>query len=281
MNLRIFSLLTFMITSFSAIGQVEYLRLSPGQTIVQRVGATDVELKFSRPQMKGRKIFGELIPYGKLWRTGANENTTLTFGHRVKIGETEVAAGTYALFTKPMEQEWEIYLYTETHHLDVPHPLDSTQLIYLTTVDSYELPSPEESLVINFYDLTETSAKLGISWDRTAVKVPIEFYTQEAMEAVIATEFKQNIFDYRIAAIYYAQRGIELEKAKSLQELVLSLVETPSAWDHHYYGSILNQLGEEKEAKQHLERSLEMARESGDSFLVGENQQVLAKMQRR
>ena len=66
MILRIFALLTFMLTSFSAIGQIEYLRLSPGQTIVQRVGATDIDLKFSRPQMKGRQIFGELIPYGKL-----------------------------------------------------------------------------------------------------------------------------------------------------------------------------------------------------------------------
>lgn len=166
-----------LLTSMPSQAQVEYLRLSPSQTIVQRVGATDVTLEFSRPQRKGRTIFGGLVPYGKMWRTGANENTIIRFSHHVKIGETEVPAGEYALFTKPFERFWEIYLYAETNNLDVPNPLDSTKLLYLSQVEVKTLPGVEETLVINFYDLTETSAKLGIRWEQTEVLIPIEFYT--------------------------------------------------------------------------------------------------------
>ncbi|MEM6807160.1 MAG: DUF2911 domain-containing protein [Bacteroidota bacterium] len=265
---QLFSLVIFLILSLPLNGQVEYLRLSPAQKIIQRVGATDVELAFSRPQMKGRTVFGELIPYGKMWRTGANENTKISFSHRVRIGETEVAEGTYALCTKPGEKSWEIFLYTDTNNLDVPNPIDSSKLIYLTRVNSYELSEIHESLVINFYDITETTANLGISWERTAIKIPILFYTREAMEKSVEKEFRQNVFDYRITAIYYAQRGIELEKAKKLQELVMSLVDKVSAADYHYYGNILSQLGEREQAIQHLERSLEMANKDQNIFLI-------------
>jgi len=217
MNKIIIVLFFFQILSLEANTQVEYLRLSPSQKIIQRVGQTDIELEFSRPQMKGRVIFGNLVPYNKLWRTGANENTKISFDHRVKIGNTEVSKGTYALLTKPMKSFWEIYLYSDTNNLDVPNPVDSSKLIYLTTVESYQLRDQEETLVINIYDITETSASLGISWERTAVKVPISFYTKEAMEKMIDEEFNKNIFDYSIAAAYYSQRGINLETAKELQ----------------------------------------------------------------
>ena len=100
---QLLPILMLLLCSLAGKSQVEYLRLSPAQKIIQRVGATDVTIEFSRPQMKGRKIFGELIPYGKMWRTGANENTTINFTHRVKIGATEVAEGTYSLLTKPNE----------------------------------------------------------------------------------------------------------------------------------------------------------------------------------
>ena len=135
--------------SLQAQGQLKYLRLSPTQKIEQRIGATGIKLEFSRPQMKGRKIFGALVPYGKMWRTGANENTKITFGYKVKIGKTEVKAGTYALFTKPQKDKWGIYLYTDTNNLDVPNPLDSIKLIYLTSVTPKKLGYNEETLNIN------------------------------------------------------------------------------------------------------------------------------------
>ncbi|MEM6321855.1 MAG: DUF2911 domain-containing protein, partial [Bacteroidota bacterium] len=246
MTLKVQWIALLVFLSLGSKAQVEYLRLSPAQKIQQRVGMTDIELAFFRPQMKGRKIFGDLVPYGKMWRTGANENTTISFDHRIKIGETEVAAGKYALFTKPMETQWEIYFYKKVNNLDVPNPIDSTQLIYLTTVPSVEKSTTEETLVINFYSLTETTATLGIQWERTYVGIPLSFYTQEVMEKRMAKTFKKNILDYSIAASYYAQRGIELEKAKELRKLVLQLKEVPSAWDLYIYGSILLKMGQKE-----------------------------------
>ena len=275
---NILGIITALFCAITLNGQVEYLRLSPSQKIIQRVGATDVEIEFSRPQMKGRVVFGELVPYGKLWRTGANENTKISFNHRVKIGETEVSQGTYALITKPKRKSWDIFLYTDTNNLDVPNPIDSTKLIHLTTVESYQLENLQETLVLNFYDLTETSANLGISWERTAVKIPILFYTREAMEKMIEEEFKKNIFDYSIAAAYYSQRDIELEKAKELQELSIKLRDKPSAWAYNDYGKILQKLGEIENAIEAFQFSLKLSKESKNEYLIAENTRSLNEL---
>ena len=271
-------LLAFTICLFCinfSTAQVEYLRLSPAQTITQRVGATDLNIAFSRPQMKGRKIFGGLTPYGKLWRTGANENTTIEFSHQVKVGETEVQPGKYALFTEPNPNQWKIYLYTDTDNLDVPNPIDTTKLIYLTTVPVRKLNFPEETLVINIYDITETTANLGISWEHSSVRIPISFYTREAMEEQITKAFKQNMMDYSIAASYYQQRDIELQKAKELKELVMELKGKPSVWDYNSYGIILFKLGEKSEAIKNLEISLKLAQEQNNNYLIEENKKML------
>ena len=275
---NILGIITALFCAITLNGQVEYLRLSPSQKIIQRVGATDVEIEFSRPQMKGRVVFGELVPYGKLWRTGANENTKISFNHRVKIGETEVSQGTYALITKPKRKTWDIFLYTDTNNLDVPNPIDSTKLIHLTTVESYQLENLQETLVLNFYDLTETSANLGISWERTAVKIPILFYTREAMEKMIEEEFKKNVFDYSIAAAYYSQRDIELEKAKELQELSMNLRDKPSAWAYNDYGKILQKLGEIENAIEAFQFSLKLSKESKNEYLIAENTRSLNEL---
>ena len=259
----------------NAHSQVEYLRLSPAQKIIQRVGATDIILEFSRPQMKGRKVFGELVPYGKMWRTGANENTKITFNHRVKIGKTIVEEGTYALFTKPTIKYWDIFLYKDTNNLDIPNPIDSTKLLYLMRVDAKKIENLAETLIINLYNLTETTAHLGITWESTEVMIPITFYTQEAMEKALNKEFKQNIFDYKIAAIYYAQRSIELEKARKLQELAIELSETPSSWDYHYYGIILNKLGERDKALEAIKYSLTLAEATNNKGLIKANKKLL------
>lgn len=280
MKAQLNGLITILLLfSFSQVnGQLKYLRLSPLQKIEQRVGATDVKLEFSRPQMNGRKIFGDLVPYQKMWRTGANENTKLSFNFRVKIGETNVEAGTYALFTKPKIDEWEVYLYEDTNNLDVPNPIDSSKLKYLTTVKIETVDKTEETLTINFYDITESSANLGIRWENTEVKIPIEFFTREAMEKAINDEFNQNALDYATAAAYYAERGIELEKAKQLQELSIELREKPSPWAYNSYGIILNKLGEKEKAIEAIEYSLKLAEETENDYLIKENKKLLKEI---
>lgn len=273
MKVSVFCL--FIMIQVLAFGQLEYLRKSPLQKIEQRIGVSDITIEFSRPQMRGRKIFGDLVPYGKMWRTGANENTQITFSDRVKIGETEVEQGTYALFTKPFETKWEVYLYKEWKQLDVPVPIDSSKLIYLVSVPVQKLSFAEETLVINFYDLTEQTGSLGIRWERTEVRIPIEFQSRTVMEKAMKKTFAQNALDYSIAASYYYERDIELAKAKRFQEISIELREEPSAWAYNLYGKILYKLGEQEKALEAIRYSLELASTAQNQSLITENSKLL------
>lgn len=273
--MRISIAFIFIILSSCAFGQLAYLRKSPSQKIEQQIGVSKVIIEFSRPQMKGRQIFGALVPYGKMWRTGANENTKISFSDRVKIGETEVGKGTYALFTKPWENKWDIYLYKEWNNLDVPNPVDSSKLLYLVTVPVQKLNSTEETLVINFYDITENTSFLGIRWENTEVRIPIEFNSREVMESSMEKEFNQNALDYAIAASYYYERNIELEKAKRLQALSIELREEPSAWAYNSYGKILYKLGEKEKAIEAIKYSLELSKATQNETLTFENEELL------
>lgn len=139
----------------------------------------------------------------------------------------------------------------------------------------------EETLVINIYDITETTATLGINWEKTEVRIPITFFTREAMDKMIEKELQQNKFDFSIAASYYSQRGIELDKAKKLQELAMSLKEMPNAWDYHSYGSILKKMGDRKEALKHIEQSLKLAKETNNNYLIVENKKLLEELKEK
>ena len=280
--MKLIKILFFILISTlttAANAQVNYLRLSPNQKIEQTVGATTVKLQFSRPQIKGRKIFGTLVPYGKLWRTGANENTKISFSHRVKIGDKIIQPGTYALFTKPMPSTWEVYFYADTSHFGVPDPIDTSKLTFLTEVQPNTVSDLQETLVINFYNITETSVNLGINWENTEVLIPIEFYTREAMENAMDIQFQKNALDYSIAASYYAERNIELEKAKKLQELSIELRDKPSPWAYNGYGVILQKLGELQEAIKAIEYSIELAKQTNHNYLIKVNEGLLREWQ--
>ncbi len=183
--------------------------------------------------------------------------------------------------TLPKKKTWNIYLYTDTQNFDIPDPIDSTKLIFLTTVETHQLQEPEETLVINFYDITETSASLGISWENTAVKIPIHFYTHEAMTKMIEKEMKQNVMDLNIAAAYYAQRNMELDQAKKLQEIVMQLRDEPSAWAYHEYGITLEKLNKNEEAIKAIGYSLQLAQESNNDYLIQENAKILSRLKSR
>ncbi|MEM6397413.1 MAG: hypothetical protein AAF741_13780 [Bacteroidota bacterium] len=130
-------------------------------------------------------------------------------------------------------------------------------------------------------DITETTANLGISWERTRVDIPITFYTREAMETQFKTEFDQNIFDLTIAATYYYERDIALEKAKELQEIAIQLRGEASVWDLHRYGIIHMKMGKREEAIKYLTQSLNMAVDTQNTYLIGENEKLLENLSQK
>lgn len=126
--------------SLGANAQIETPAPSPFQKIEQKVGLTDVTLEYSRPSVKGRKIFGGLVPYDKLWRTGANANTKVTFGDDVTIGGKSVKAGTYAIFTKPGTSSWEVIFYSDASNWGTPREWDDMKVAATVSGNVYPMP---------------------------------------------------------------------------------------------------------------------------------------------
>ena len=145
---------------------------SPACTLKQRVGLTDIEIDYSRPGVKGRVIFGGLVPFDKVWRTGANEATRITFSTPVKFNGEEVPAGTYALFTIPGKNEWTIILNKTAKQWGAFHYDDKADLLRVKSTPA-ELAEPVETFTIDINDIRDDSATLNLIWDKTRVPVKL------------------------------------------------------------------------------------------------------------
>ncbi|MBL7722261.1 MAG: DUF2911 domain-containing protein, partial [Chitinophagaceae bacterium] len=145
---------------------------SPSQTIKQDFGLASMELSYSRPAMKGRKIFGDLVPFGKVWRTGANNATIITFGEEVTIGGTKVPAGKYGLLTIPDKKSWTIIISKQTD-VTSPSAYKQDQDVVRVEAKTMDMNNAVESFTIQFADVKPTSCELHIMWDKTAVALPI------------------------------------------------------------------------------------------------------------
>jgi hypothetical protein len=149
---------------------------SPACTLKQRVGLTDIEIVYSRPGVKGRTIFGDLVPYDKVWRTGANEATRITFSGPVKLNGTEVPAGTYGLFTIPGEKEWTIILNKTAQQWGAFRYDEKYDLVRVKTTP-VKLAEPVETFTIDINDIRDDSATLNLMWEKT--RVPVKLSVQK------------------------------------------------------------------------------------------------------
>ncbi|HEV7672760.1 MAG TPA: DUF2911 domain-containing protein [Thermoanaerobaculia bacterium] len=176
--------LALSILAFSAIAanaqapapQLFAPRPSPGAVVTQTIGLTDVTIRYSRPGVKGRKIWGELVPYGEVWRTGANENTTITFSTAVKVEGKELPAGTYGLQTIPTEKEWTLILSKDADDwgaFDYKPEHDAMR----ATVTPASHDHVKERMEFYFDDLTDTSATVKLMWEKLTVPFKIEVDT--------------------------------------------------------------------------------------------------------
>jgi len=192
--------------------------LSPITEISQEVGLTTVKLSYSRPSAKGRKIFGGLVPFGEIWRTGANASTKLTFAEDVKIEGNPLKAGTYALYTIPGENEWTIIVHTNTRHRALAGD------VYKQAEDAFRFKAkPQktsnfvETFTIGFSDITTSSTNVTLAWENTKVKFRIDFDVDAQVDKQIAALAAlpgglthQNLF---LAAEYYFHNNRDLVKA--------------------------------------------------------------------
>ena len=250
---------------------------SPLGMVTQRVGLTDVAIEYSRPGVKGRTIFGDLVAFGKTWRTGANSNTKVTFSSDVIIDGQTLKAGSYGLYSVPNKDSWEVMFYTESDNSGVPRDWDDSKVAAKTTVNVQAFPINVETLTISINDVTSTSAVLGILWEKTYVAVTFEVPTDEmvsaTIDAVMAATPKAG--DYYNAAIYYNQQDIDIKRANEWMEKAMSLTEKPAFWQLRQQSLIYAKMGDSEKAIAVAEKSLELSKEAGNEAYIKMNTESL------
>ena len=187
---------------------------SPAATLKQRIGITDVEISYSRPGMKGREVFGNLVPYDKVWRTGANTATKITFSTDVKLNGTAIPAGTYELFTIPGKTEWTVIIHKNMSQwgaYSYDQKNDVARFTAVPTVNPYVV----ETFTIGTGDIRDSSATLYFVWEKTRVAVKLEVDTVAMLvpqiEAVMASAEPKK--PYVPAAMFYLDNNLDLPKA--------------------------------------------------------------------
>lgn len=243
----------------------------------QKVGLTDVAVEYSRPGMKGRTIFGDLVPYGKKWRTGANSNTKVTFSTDVTIDGQTLKAGSYGIYTIPNKDKWEVMFYTDSDKSGIPSDWDDNKVAVKTTIDVYPMPMPIETFTITIDDVTSTSAVIGILWENAYVGVAFEVPTEELVlaniDAVIAGSPKAG--DYYSAAVYYNQNDKDIKKASEWMEKAMSLTEKPAFWQLRQQSLIYAKAGNKEAAITAAKKSLEGAKEAKNDAYIKMNTESL------
>lgn len=242
---------------------------SPSAKIEQVVGLTDVSLEYSRPAMRGRTIFGNLVPYGKIWRTGANLRTKITFSTDFTVGGKELKAGTYAIFTKPQANEWEVYFYTDYAGGGSPREWDDSKVAAYVKVPVFKMPMDIESFTMTFDDLKSDGANLGMLWENTYVAVPFGVPTDATVSAEIERVMAgPSAGDFYSAAVYLSDNGKDINKAKEYMDKAMSMIEKPRFWQLRQQSLILAKTGDKKGAIKAAQASLADAKASNNDDYI-------------
>lgn len=222
---RIIFVLATIIANYVLNAQVKTPQSSPHSTLTQVVGLTEVTIDYNRPSAKGRVIFGDLVPFGELWRTGANANSTVSFSEDIIINGTTVKKGKYALFTTPKADIWEVIFYTDTDNWGTPDVWDANKVAVLVNVDPVTLNNAVESFTISVGNLTNDSATIDIAWEKTMVSVKFEVPTKKvAMASIEKTLAGPTASDYYSSGVYFFQSNGDLNKALEYVNKAISMV---------------------------------------------------------
>ncbi|MBT8310568.1 MAG: DUF2911 domain-containing protein [Flavobacteriaceae bacterium] len=273
-----------LVMAASINAQVTTPAPSPFSKVEQVVGLTDVSLEYSRPAMRGRTIFGDLVPFGKVWRTGANARTKVTFGDDVTVNETTLKAGTYAIFTIPQANQWEVVFYTEHAGGGAPQSLDEEKVAARVMADVVPMPMDIQSFTITFDDLTADSAVIGFLWEKSYVGVKFEVPTdKKATASIERTMAGPSANDMYSSAVYYLESGKDLNKAKEWMDKAIALRKAADKdgnepfWMVRQKSLLHAKMGDKKGAIKAAKRSLELAEKAGNADYVAMNKKSLAE----
>ena len=249
---------------------------SPTQTIKQDFALSSIEVNYSRPLAKGRKIFGDLVPFGTMWRTGANGATKVTFGEDVKVGGVAVKAGSYALYSIPNAGEWEIILNKGVNNGGLSG-YKKEEDVARFKVKPMTLPMNIESFTIIIGDVLAASANIQILLEKTAINIPVEADIDSKIMKSIDAAMNIDSRPYFAAASYYFEAGKDM--AKALEWTNKAIDAQPSAyWMVHLKAKIQAKMGDKVAAKATALKGIELAKAGGNPDYVALNEKLIATL---
>jgi len=247
---------------------------SPTQTLKQNFGLSSIELSYSRPGMKGRKIFGDLVPYGQVWRTGANNATTLSFGDEVMISGVKIPAGKYGLLSIPGEKEWTIIISKQTD-VTSPDAYKQDQDLVRVKVTPMPLPFPIESFTISFDDMKSNSCNLGLMWDKTYLAFGITTDVDSKVMKAIDNIMNKDNKPYYNAASYYFDTGKDMNQALAWVNKAVDAAPNAQPWVHTLKTKILAKLGKKDEAMAAAKNAIRIANETKNPEFAKQNEDIM------
>lgn len=249
---------------------------SPLQTIDQAFALSNIKIEYSRPSVKGRVVYGDLVPYGKVWRTGANQSTKITFGDDVKVEGVALKAGTYALYTIPNKDSWEILFYKDLTLGGNVAEYKATDEVARVKGKVSATGMKVETFTINIGDITSTSASIDLMWDMTKVSFGVTTEIDEKVMKNIEAALEKDSRPYFQAANYYYENNKDLTKALSWVNTASE--QNPKAyWMVHLKAKIQMKMKDAKGAIESAEKSMALAKEDGNADYVKLNEKLIAE----
>lgn len=275
---KLLSLVFIMCLTFSVSAQIQTPQPSPAIKIEQKVGLTDVTLEYSRPAMRGRTIFGDLVPYGQVWRTGANSNTKISFSTDVMINGEKLKKGSYSIYSIPNKDSWDIMFYSSTDNWGVPQNWDESKVALKAKAEVTKLPTTMESFTIMIYDLKNDSASLNFTWANTKATLSLGVPTEEIATASIEKVMNgPTANEYFAAGSYFHEAGKDINKAYEWVSKATEMAGDDAFWMLRRKSLIEAEMGKKDQAIATAKKSLASAEKANNADYVKMNKKSIAE----
>lgn len=272
----------FILTPLLIEAQLITPQASPKATVFQTVGLTDVEIVYCRPAARGRAVFGNLVPFGKIWRTGANENTIISFSDDVVIDGKTLPKGKYSIYTVPKIESWEVIFYSTTNNWGNPETWNEANVVLRTTVKEEAMSKAVESFTIGINNLTAETATLDFEWENSHVSMKFTVPTQkEAMANIEKVLAGPTSADYFSAAQYMYQSNADNAKAKTYMDKAMEMSTDKPYWYTRLKSLIQARGGDIKGAIETANLSLAAAEAAKNQDYVKMNRESISEWSRK
>ncbi len=266
---------SLLCTATIATAQLKMPAPSPSQTIKQDFALGSIEIIYSRPSIKGRKVFGDLVPYNAVWRTGANAATLIKFNDAVEIGGKKLDTGTYALYSIPNEGNWEIILNKGITNWGTEYK--QSEDVVRFKVNTMKMKEAVETFTMQFANIKPESCDLQIMWDKTVVSIPVTALIKDRMRASIEKAMMGDKKPYWNAAQFYNE--YDKNSAKALENINAAVAQNPKAYYMWLYkAKIEKDMGDKKAAMASSQKSLMLAKEAKNEDYVKMNEDLMKKL---